>query len=309
MATRSSRAGSLALAATARLVRMPPVPEIPVGRTLDLPGRGTTYLVDTGPPEHDPDAPTIILLHALACTGLLTWYPCLDALRRNYRVVVFDQRWHGQGIRTERFDLDDCADDAVAVADALGIKSFIAAGYSMGTLVSQVIWRRHPERVAGLVLCAGATHFATTPRRADTVHVVGRRIAAFANRQRRLTVDLLDQTVDDRWAWRQFRATTGREVTAAATVLARFDSRTWIGDIDVPTAVVVTARDRLIPAVRQREMARAIQHATVHEVDAGHACCVLGADRFRPAMLAAVASVSNRIDAVSPAARKPPGPR
>jgi diacylglycerol O-acyltransferase len=278
---------------------MPPVPDIPSGHIVDLPGRGATYLVDTGAPPGNPDAPTVVLLHALACTGLLTWYPCLDALRSRYRIVIFDQRWHGQGIRAEHFNLDDCADDAAAVADALGIDSFIAAGYSMGTLVAQLLWRRHRERVAGLVLCAGATHFATTPRRQESVRVVGQRIAAVAARQQRLAVDLLDQTVDDRWAWRQFRATTGREVTAAGTVIAGFDSRPWIREVDVPTAVVVTNRDRLISPTRQREMARAITSSTVYDVDAGHASCVLRAERFRPAMLAAVASVSGRIGAAN----------
>jgi pimeloyl-ACP methyl ester carboxylesterase len=165
----------------------------------------------------------------------------------------------------------------------------------MGTLVSQVAWHRHPGRVSGLVLCAGTTHFAASPRRADTVRRAGGRIAAMATRQQRLAVEALDQTADDRWAWRQFRATTTAEVAAAGSVIARFDSRGWIDDVDVPTAVVVTARDRLIPPARQRELARRIPGATAYEVDAGHAACVLNAQRFRPAMLAATASVTNRI--------------
>jgi pimeloyl-ACP methyl ester carboxylesterase len=278
------------------MARMPPVPDIPAGRIVELPGRGSTYVVDTGPvaSARGGDAPTVFLLHALACTGLLTWYPCLDALRSRYRLVIFDQRLHGQGIRTDGFDLDDCADDVAAVADALGVDTFIAAGYSMGTLVSQLTWRRHRDRVVGLVLCAGATHFATTPRRQDTVRRAGARLAAMAARQQRLAVAQLDQTVDDRWAWRQFRATTAAEVTTASSVIANFDSRAWIGEVDVPTAVVVTARDRLIPPERQRAMARAVAGATTYEIEAGHAACVLRADAFRPAMLAATASVSSR---------------
>jgi diacylglycerol O-acyltransferase len=290
-----SRIGTLGLAAAGRLVRMPAVPEIPGGRMVELPGGGRTYVVDTGPvpSARGGDAPTIVLLHALACTGLLTWYPCLEALRRRYRVVVFDQRSHGQGIRGP-FVLDDCADDVAGVADALGIETFVCAGYSMGALVAQVAWHRHADRVAGLVLCAGTTHFATSPRRADAVRRAGARIAGVAARQQRLAVDVLDQTTDDRWAWRQFRATTGREVAAVSTVLAQFDSRPWIGRVDVPTAVVVTAKDRLVPPVRQRALARAIPAATAYEVEAGHAACVLNADRFRPALLAAAASVTGR---------------
>src|SRR5690349_7767709 len=109
---------------------MPPVPELPPGRMVELPGRGRTYVTDTG-----GDGPVVVLLHALACTGLLTWYPCLAELRRRYRVVLFDQRWHGQGIRSPQFVLDDCADDVVAVADALGAERFTCAGYSLGSLV------------------------------------------------------------------------------------------------------------------------------------------------------------------------------
>jgi pimeloyl-ACP methyl ester carboxylesterase len=131
------------------------------------------------------------------------------------------------------------------------------------------------------------------------VTTVGARLAAAgAMRPRRIVVEALDQEVDDRWAWRQFRATTAAEVAAVGSVIARFDSRAWIDDVDVPTAVVVTARDRLIPPARQRDLARRIPGATVYEVDAGHAACVLDAARFRPAMLAATASVSSRTGSV-----------
>ena len=82
------------------LPRLPRVPslaavgDVSAGRIVDLPGRGSTYVIDSGPQE----GPTYVLLHSLACTGLMTWYPALDVIRCFGRVVVFDQRWHGQGI-------------------------------------------------------------------------------------------------------------------------------------------------------------------------------------------------------------------
>ena len=42
----------------------------------------------------------------------------------------------------------------------------------------------------------------------------------------------------------------------------------------MPTAVLVTTRDRVVPVSRQLRLARAIPGATVHEVDADHAACV-----------------------------------
>ncbi len=286
----------------ARIVGTAPPVDLPAGALLDLPGRGRTFVVDTG---STPAAvgtaprPTVILLHALACTGLLTWYPALGALRARYRVVVFDQRWHGQGIRSPHFRLEDCADDVAAVADALGITRFVPVGYSMGSLVAQLTWRRHRGRVAGVVMCASTTRFRDTAQAPAALRVISTRVAATAARStaivRRTRSGHLVGTDDSRWAYGEFRSTSGTAIARAAAAISRFDSSGWIGDIDVPTAVVVTARDRLIPPTQQRLLARRIPDATVYEVDAGHASCVLGAEQFTPALQAACASVSARI--------------
>src|ERR1700759_3098729 len=99
------------------------------GVPLDLPGRGRTHVIDLAGP---PGAPTVILLHALATTAALSWYPSMHELSARYRVIAFDQRWHGRGVRSDHFTLEDCADDVVAVADALGVDRFTVVGYSMG---------------------------------------------------------------------------------------------------------------------------------------------------------------------------------
>ena len=135
---------------------VPAVDEIPGGRMLDLPGRGRTYVVDIPGPA---GAPVLILLHGTACTAVLNWFPALETLSARYRVVLFDQRWHGRGIQAARFRLDDCADDVVAVADALGLDRFVCVGYSLGGIVSLLTAHRHPDRVAGLVPCATPYRF------------------------------------------------------------------------------------------------------------------------------------------------------
>ena len=57
-----------------KLPAVSPVGRLPVGRIVELPGRGSTYVADSGPAA---EGPTFVLLHAVACTGLLTWYPAL----------------------------------------------------------------------------------------------------------------------------------------------------------------------------------------------------------------------------------------
>ena len=64
-------------------------------------------------------------------------------------------------------------------------------------------------------------------------------------------------------------------------------------DREVPAAIVVTRQDRLIPAWRQRELARALPGATVHEVDANH--FAFGRpDVFNPVLLDACHAVVRR---------------
>jgi 3-oxoadipate enol-lactonase len=74
------------------LPTVPPTAGVPDPVPLDLPGRGRTVVTDVGP----RDAPALVLLHSVACPGLLTWYPALARPAREHRVVVFDQRWHGR---------------------------------------------------------------------------------------------------------------------------------------------------------------------------------------------------------------------
>jgi diacylglycerol O-acyltransferase len=292
--------GDVALRTISRLAHIPAVDELPSGRTLELPGRGRTYLVDTGPPPDDAGAPPLVLLHALACTGLLTWYPSLATLAKRYRVVVFDQRWHGAGMRPSRFRLEDCADDVAAVAEALRLPSVVPVGYSMGSLVAQLTWRRHPHLVAGAVLAASTATFARPGGEARVLNGVSTGIGRAAEWRCRMLAQLderLPAALDNRWAYNQFRSTNASAITAATAAITRFDSSTWIGGMNVPTAVVLTRRDRAIRPALQRRLAALLPDATTYEVDAGHAACVLEADKFRPALLAACASVTSRIPA------------
>ena len=108
--------------------------------------------------------PPLMLLHGLGITADLNWSPAYADLCQRFRVVAPDLPGHGRGIRPwPKFSLEKCADHMVALADWLGIDKFIACGYSMGSLVAQLIWRRHPHRVSALVLGATSRNFLGSP--------------------------------------------------------------------------------------------------------------------------------------------------
>lgn len=279
-----------------------PYVRIPEGRMVDLPGRGSAFVTDT--PGPSPDSPTIVLLHAVGCTGLLTWFPSIGPLSRRYRVVTMDQRWHGRGIHSDEFSIHDCADDVAALIDELDLDAPIIAGFSMGSIIAQRVWRQHPDKVGGLVLCATTDRFRSTiTERAfhtamglamgATRGISRSRTAVRAARTAATALDLRPSDMHD-WALAEFRSTSPWAVGQAVATLGRHHSRPWLSRIDVPTAVVVTLKDKVLSPDNQIALARKIPGATIHDIPAGHAACVLESERFVPALLDAVNTVSAR---------------
>ena len=274
-----------------------PSPELPPGRAVELPGRGTTFVRELRGPA---GAPTVLLLHGWTVTADLNWYPSYQPLSEHFNVVSLDHRGHGRGIRSRRpFRLEDCADDAMALTDALKIERPIVIGYSMGGIIAQLMWRRHGPRVGGLVLCATAGAF--TSRRQDHLNFVGlgglalfSRLAPPPIRSR-----VVDQYLDRRtrgwqqWANQELRTSDWTMVLEAGATIGWFSSGSWAGDIDVPTSVIITTEDRVIPTVRQRRLAEQIPGAHVFEIDGDHDVCVSAVDRFIPMLIAATLAVAH----------------
>jgi 3-oxoadipate enol-lactonase len=281
--------------------RIPQV-EIPQGRWLELPRRGRTWLTEL---EGPPGAPTIVLLHAVGCTGMLTWFPSVHALAKHFHVVVFDQRWHGRGIISESFSVHDCADDVAAVISELRLDRPIVAGYSMGSIIAQRVWRQHPAVVGGLILAATTDRFRTNAR--ETLFHSGMELSMGSLRAlaksrtvrwaTRSTVEALDigPTDTGTWALNEWRSTSPWAMAQAVAALGRHHSTPWLSRIDVPTAVVVPTKDHVIPADRQRRLAAKIPGATIHETACGHAGCVMQAEAFVPTFVEAARVTAARM--------------
>ena len=274
-------------------------PPLPPGRHLELPGRGTTFVRVLDGPD---DAPTVLLLHGWTATADLNFCAVLPELAGLYRVVTIDHRGHGRGIRGGgRFRLEDCADDAAAALDELGIDSVIALGYSMGGPVAQLLWRRHADKVAGLVLCATSRNFAGSPM----AKVQFGLFPAFALAARavpgtmrsRAFAGFLARRNGEMTEWAQHEALLNDPVALAeaGAAIGRFTSHDWIGQVDVPTAVVVTEYDQVVLPHRQRKLAAAIPGATTHTVPGEHTVCATHPHLFAPVVRDALASVTARI--------------
>jgi len=271
-------------------------PWLPAAETVELPGRGTLQVRQMAGP---PGAPTIVLLHGWTATADLNWYRCYAPLGERYRVIAYDHRGHGTGLRTRKsFRLEDCADDAVAIADALGVETFVPVGYSMGGAVAQLIWRQHRERISGLVLCATAPRFAD--RRDERLGFLGiTGLAALARVTPGQARDWLTEQLYlqrktalwEPWAIRQAATHDWRMILEAGRAIGSYSARDWVAEIDRPTSLVITLRDRVVPLERQLELFDRIAHAQTFRLDAEHNAAVTDAERFVPSLLRAIRTV------------------
>jgi len=243
-----------------------------------------------------------MLLHGLGMTADLNWSPAYAELCQLFRVVAPDLPGHGRGIRPwSTFSLEKCADHMVALADWLGIDKFVACGYSMGSLVAQLIWRRHPDRVNALVLGATSLNFLDSPaERLISSLSPAFAIAAKSNPLlRSLHADAFGTgylTEIDHDGRRYVRAemslTSMSTVAAALVAVAAFTSHAWIGDVDVRVSVLVTTRDSVVPPGRQMKLADAIPHATVVTVEGDHGVFVESPTLFAQKIVEACQTVT-----------------
>ena len=270
----------------------------PVGRYVDLPGRGRTFVRELPGPD---GAPTVVLLHGWTTTAALNWSPSFAPLGRQFRVLALDHRGHGRGLRSAApFRLEDCADDVAALLDTLGIARCIAAGYSMGGPIAQLLRRRHPGLVDGLVLCATSASFHGTRREwLLSGLATGSCLLAAAPPVRPALAAAM--TVARVWhrprgllCGNELLGHDWTKLVEAGREICRFDSRPWVHELGVPTAVVATTADDIVPPHRQRDLAGAIPDASLRLVAGGHAVCTTAPQRFVPALVAACREVEAR---------------
>lgn len=86
-----------------------------------------------------------------------SWAFQVPALAQHYRVITIDNRGAGLSDKPPGpYTMELFADDVRAVLDAAGVESAHIVGASMGGLIAQEFYHRHPERVRSLVLaCTG----------------------------------------------------------------------------------------------------------------------------------------------------------
>lgn len=254
-----------------------PTPWFPPARILNIDGRGEFFIR-----EHrhaDPTTPTVMLLHGWTASSDLQFFTAYEELAKVCSFIGIDHRGHGRGVRsTAEFTLEDAADDAAAVLRELGDTNVVAVGYSMGGPISMLLARRHPDLVAGLIAQATALEWNGTIRERLQWRWLPAMGAALRSRVAgRFMKRFLEKMLADGHALKQYipwirgesqRADIGTLVEAGKA-LSAYDATDWAASLDIPAAVLVTTKDRLVKPRKQRALAAALG-ADVREIATDH---------------------------------------
>lgn len=223
------------------------------------------------------DGPPVVLVHGLGGSSLAEWYEVGPLLAANRRVILVDHRNHGLAPPdTGPYEVEDVASDLVDVIDGLGVAAFDLVGYSMGGVIAQAMARLRPDRVRRLVLVAT---FANHPGAWRVARQVGtfllrawERLTGFGTPQTRAGYLILTGAVERRhaeWMWDETHRRTIDGGAEASFALFRFDSRPWIGALEMPTLVVVPTRDQLVPVRWQYRLAGLLPAGEVVDIAGG----------------------------------------
>jgi proline iminopeptidase len=246
-------------------------------------------LIPEGPAMRE--RPVVLLLHGGPGFDHAYFKPTPAALTGTAQLVHVDQRCQGRSGRPpiETCTIEQMADDAAAFCRALGIERPAVLGHSFGGFVALHLAIRHPDVVGSLILvdtAASSADMAGAMERLEERYGAEVRAAAepvfsgdFSEEAMAEFMRLVAPAyvhdpnkagqVLQSWS----RSTFAKEVAAYyfRDLATLYDVRDRLGEIRVPTLVVVGEHDWLIPPSASRVIAEEVPGAELVVIPAaGH---------------------------------------
>jgi len=224
----------------------------------------------------------ILLTHGYGASGAM-WEPNLAALADGRLAITWDMRGHGSSDAPDEESLyghDLCVEDMAALLDAAGAREAVLSGMSLGGYLSLRFRLRSPERVRALILVdtgPGFRNAAARERwnewargRADELDAQGESALPKGREQRHA---------------RHIHGARGI-AHAARRMLVQDDSTVFqtLGEIDVPTLIVVGSEDTQFLAAAEVMEQRIPGARRIVLEGAGHAANMDAPDQFNAAV-------------------------
>jgi pimeloyl-ACP methyl ester carboxylesterase len=233
------------------------------------------------------DAAPLLMIHGLGAQMIGWRAGFLDKLvERGLRPILFDnrdvglsQKFGGAADFDASYTLDDMADDAFGVLDALDLPSAHVVGQSMGGMIAQHMALRRPERVRslGLIYTAPGTTPYLTRRNLgpapNAAELYARRdkpaaLEAFVERERlaRSTAYPFDELWIREWAQRSFERCYAPDGVARQAAALRRSPDVFEGleQLRQPALILHGRADLHIEVAAALELGRQLRNSELH---------------------------------------------
>ena len=223
------------------------------------------------------DGPPIVLLHPFPANHKV-WLPAAELLGGRYRLILPDLRGHGQsGAGAGPATMEKHGADLLRLLETCGVGKAVFAGVSIGGYVVFEFWRRHRDRVSGLILC-------DTRAGADTDEGRANRLKAANDVEKQGPVPFIESMIskllgDTTRTTRPDLVERARKIMLEMSVAgiaavqrgmaARPDSIADLKTINVPALVMVGAEDILTPLSEAESLQRQITRGRLQVIPRG----------------------------------------
>jgi 3-oxoadipate enol-lactonase len=202
---------------------------------------------------------------------------------QQFQVLTVDNRGSGQTIVPDgcHSTVTDMADDIAALMEYHGMGAAQVLGISMGGAIAMTFALRHPEKVKSLVLAVTFAHrvevsraeymLATTRQMREKnvpANLIRRYTAVFLLAEELFTIEPFMQVWENAPSDPYEQTSAGSQHQLAA--LVGYDLRAKLAQINVPTLVISSPDDMLVPPRFQDEIAAGIPNAQIKRYAGGH---------------------------------------
>jgi len=215
--------------------------------------------------------PPILFLHGLGMTRT-GWDAQLEDLADRWRCVAWDMPGYGASAPLDGLSLEAAADAAATLAAELGGPVHVV-GLSMGGMVALQLALRHPQAVRSLVLCDTSPAFGLDGTDPDAWRAArlapldaGARVEDFAEPVLRAVMAPDADPAAIRAAVDSMLRVPVAGLRQAIAALPDHDVRARLGEIAVPTLVVVGELDEETPLAYAEALARGIPGARLEVI-------------------------------------------
>ncbi len=252
--------------------------------------------------------PVLVLIHGMS-SKVEHWLGFDQELAKDFRVITFNHRGFGDAARpsTWTMTIEQLADDVLNILDQLQVEKAHLFGISMGGMVAMAFGLQHPHRCASLTIVnssIGSHLNRLAPYRIQHLASTAKQLINPSLRigfwERRVSLFLGRHQTDKE---RQALAATLLEINRAQKsrlsnrlkqflAISRFSCEERLKEISVPTLIVKSTHDHIVPPSHSDFLARTIPGAELIVIEnGGHVPVFDRADEVRDILVRWVARI------------------